>query len=95
VYAFSLNSPAVGKLVLGWYATPAGAHAAANTKQVAVALASTSFASKGTRTVKLLLTKAGRSLVSHSRSVTLSIKGVFTTAQGQRVVLSKSFVLGH
>jgi hypothetical protein len=95
VYSFSFTSPAVGKLVLGWYARPPAARAAAKTKPVAVALASASFTSKGRRTVRLTLTKAGRSLIGHLTSIRVSVKGVFIPAAGARVALNKSFVLAH
>jgi hypothetical protein len=95
LYAFSFSAPAAGTLQVFWYQAPTEPEQPfANTKPLAVALSSTSFASARTQTVKLLLTDAGRRLIAHSNRIALTVRGVFRP-HGHPVSWLGTFLLSH
>jgi hypothetical protein len=95
LYAFSFAALAAGRLELSWYAALAGAHHSANAKPLMLALATTSFTGAGTKTVKLRLTSAGRRLISESKRIPLTVKGVFVPSHGPPVTWLETVLLSH
>ena len=97
-YSFSFTSLSAGKLLVDWYEVPKGAHvssAKSKPKPVLVATVTVSFTSASKKTVKLRLTRAGKSLLKAHRSIKLTAKGVFTPSGGRPVTWLKTFVLNH
>ena len=93
-YAFSLLAPVAGTLELSWYGAPAGAHRSAGAKPIVIALSITKFESATAKTIKLRLTSAGRRLLEHSYSLSLTLKGVFVGPQGS-ITWLKTVVLHY
>jgi hypothetical protein len=93
LYAFSVTSPAAGRLTLQWYWQPEHAHHSANAKPLVVAQSSTSFAGAGTKTVLLRLTTVGRRVFEHADALPLTLKGVFVGPAGLPLAWHKTVVL--
>jgi hypothetical protein len=68
---------------------PPHAAAAAKTRSIVVARGSLTRKTPGTAKVKIRLTKAGKKLLRHSRSVKLTIRGTFTPVGGKPVTATK------
>ncbi len=97
-YKFSFTALAAGTLAIYWYEVPKGAHLSSSKskpKPVLVASCTVSFTSATKQALKLRLTRAGRSLLRHSKSIRLTAKGVFTPRSGHAVTWLKTFVLAH
>jgi fibronectin type 3 domain-containing protein len=95
LYAFPFAAPAAGRLEVFWYQAPTEPHQPfANTKPLVLAVSTTSFASASTKTVKLRLTEAGRSLIGHSNRIALTVRGVFRP-HGHPVSWLATFLLSH
>jgi hypothetical protein len=96
LYTFSFAAPAAGKLEFSWYQTSQGAHNFfASSKPLLLALCTKSFASAGSKIVKLRLTSAGRGLIGHSKRIPLTVKGVFVTPRGGPVTWLQTVLLSH
>jgi hypothetical protein len=94
-YSLTFRAPEAGTAVVDWYYLPPGAKLAKKTKAkpVLVAAGKHTFSAAGTATLKIGLTGAGKQLLKHSKRVKLTAKGVFTSATGEAVTATKSFVL--
>jgi hypothetical protein len=94
-FSFPFAASYPGRLVIYWYQASAGQQASGSHSPIALASASTTYASAGPKTVKLRLTGAGRTLFARSRQVTLAIKILFIPSQGSRVTWLTTFLLNH
>jgi subtilase family serine protease len=94
-FSFAFSALAAGSLVIDWYELPPGAKLAksAKPKPVLVASARVSFAAAGRRTVELVLTRAGRTLLARAKQIRLSAKGTFTPRGRPPITATKSFAL--
>jgi subtilase family serine protease len=84
-----------GSLVIDWYELPSGAKPGKNAKPkpVLVASAHITFTAAGRRTVKLALTRAGRTLLARAKQIRLSAKGTFTPRGKAPITATKSLLL--
>jgi hypothetical protein len=94
-YAFSVTLPVAGRLELVWYEAPTRAQHSSNSKPLAVAVCTTSFASAGTKTISLRLTSAGRRLIEHSSGLQLTLKAVFVQPHARPLTWSKTVGLTY
>jgi len=62
---------------------------------VLLARSSLRFTSAGTRTVKLRLTSAGRSVIAQHKRIPLTVNGVFLPSQERRVLWQLWYLLSH
>jgi hypothetical protein len=88
-----VSSPAAGKLTVAWYAKPKGAKAARKAKPVLIAKGGHVFAKAGSAPLKITVTKAGKALLKHAKSVAVASKGTFTPAGRPAVTAAASFTL--
>jgi hypothetical protein len=91
-YSFSFTAPSAGRLVVGWYQVPKGAHLTA-AKPVVVASAKTSFSSAIKKKVTVKLTTYGRKLLRRSRSIKLTDVATFTPSGKPGVTVIRGFTL--
>lgn len=94
-YTFRFAAPVAGTLELFWYEVPKGAHVSAKSKPVLVASSTTWFAGAARQTVKLRLTKMGRQLIAHAKSIQLTSKAVFIRSGAVPMTWRKTFVLSR
>jgi hypothetical protein len=94
-YTTAFKAPEAGGALVTWYWLPRGAHVGRRhpAKPVAVASGRLSFSEAGEQKLKLELTHAGRSLLEHSRQLSLTAKGTFTPEGQAAVAVSGRFVL--
>lgn len=93
----SLKALEAGTLMVRWYAVPAGARVAKNTKAKPVLMASgqASFAGAGTSKVNVRLTAQGKKLLKHGKTVKVEAKGVFVPHNTALVTVTRGIVLRH
>jgi hypothetical protein len=91
-YTFRFRAPSAGRLVIGWYLVPRGAHLA-RARPVLVATARAVVPGPGTRRYALRLTVAGRRLLARRARVPLTGAGTFTPNGGGPVSVVKRFTL--
>jgi hypothetical protein len=93
-WSFSFDAPMAGKLLVSWYQVPKGAHLSAKAEPVLVATNSETFIGSGTKKVTIHLTRKGKQLLEHVRSLKLTAKASFTPTGGRAAVVSlETFVL--
>ena len=93
-YTISFKAPAAGTAALAWYELAHGGKAsAAKAKPLLVASGRLRFSKAGRGKLRVKLTAAGRSLLSHSQRVKLTAKGTFTPPGEEPVVVTKVFEL--
>jgi hypothetical protein len=94
-FTFTFTAPAGGTVILDWYYLPPGAKLAKRTKVTPVLVASgqMTLSSEETARIKVKLSEVGRRLLSHARSLKLSVKAEFTPEGEAPVVASKVVVL--
>ncbi len=92
-YSFSFTAPSAGRLVIGWYRVPKGAHIARAKKPVLVASGSAVFHKAEKGTIKVSLTHKGRKLLKHATRVKLTAKATFTPAGGPGTSATKIITL--
>jgi hypothetical protein len=78
-YSFPFRALVPGRLLLYWYGLAKDPnHPTAAAKTVLLAQSATSFASAGTKTVKIRLNSAGKRAFNESKLVKLTVKAVFS-----------------
>jgi hypothetical protein len=95
-YVVSFTALSAGKLVIGWYYLPAGAHltlAKPKPKPVLVATVNATFSQAGTQKLTITLTANGKQLLKHAKRLKLTAKGTFTPAGKSAIVATKNFTL--
>jgi len=92
-YSFSFTAPSAGRLAIGWYLVPKGAHVAKATKPGLVASASVVFPKAGTAKIKVSLRGQGRKLLKNAKRVKLTAKGTFTPTGGMTTSTTKTITL--
>jgi hypothetical protein len=97
-YVVSFTALSAGKLVIGWYYLPAGAHLTLakpkpKPKPVLVATGKATFSQAGTQTLTITLTANGKQLLKHAKRLQLTAKGTFTSAGKPATVATKTFTL--
>jgi hypothetical protein len=92
-YVVSVDAPVAGTLQLVWYQAPTSSRHGA--RPLVVATATTVFSAAGTKTVKLLLTSAGRRLIERAFSLRLTLRGVFTRPHQSAASWLKTVVLTY
>ena len=94
-YSYSFTAFTAGRLKIGWYYLPRGAHlskaAKKKPKPVLVASGAVTFAHAGTKAIVVSLTRRGRSLLKHTG--TLSAKASFKPTGAGAISAVKRFVL--
>jgi hypothetical protein len=93
----SFQALEAGTLSVQWYEVPAGAKLAKHSKvkPVLVASGQLTFSAAGTKTLRIRLTAAGRKLLRHTKSLRLTVKGMFTVTGQAGVGQTVSFALRH
>ncbi|HWF75100.1 MAG TPA: Ig-like domain repeat protein [Solirubrobacteraceae bacterium] len=91
-YTLSFAALESGRVVIGWYMVPAGAHLA-KASIVLVASGSATFTSAGTKKLKLKLTAAGKKLLKRSKTLKLTAKATFSASGQTNIVARKTFTL--
>ena len=92
----SLTALEPGAVTIDWYEVPAGAHLSSQSghaKPLLVASGSESFATAGTYSVNVRLTRAGRRLLAHAKVVSLTARCVFSPGSGSGVEAQRRFKL--
>lgn len=92
-YPLTLNAPAAGRLTVTWYR---GSHPAAPASGVGltrVASGAATVRTPGPATVSLRLTKAGRTLLRHARTLTVTAVATLAAAQSATVTAVQVFQL--
>jgi hypothetical protein len=94
-FARLFQSPAPGSLVIAWYTIPKRTHSRKKSKPpLLVATGRAIFAAAGTKHIIIIkLTSKGRQLLSHTKSIKLTAKGLFTLTGKPPVTAQKTFVL--
>jgi hypothetical protein len=93
-FTLMFKALAAGTVVIAWYELPPGAHLARNRpKPVLVAKGQISFASAGTRKLKVRLTAVGKRLLGSVKHVRLTSKGTFTPFGRPAVTAIRAFAL--
>lgn len=93
-YAFSLTALSAGRLTIGWYIVPPGAHLArVRRTPILIATATTSFAHAGAAPVKLRLTRRGRARLMGARKLRVTAQGTLTARGTNAVMADSAFVL--
>lgn len=93
-YVATFTAPEGGTVTITWYEVPAGATVAsahASHKPVVVATGKRSFATAGTGTLKIKLTKTGKKLLKHSKKLKLTAVGKFTPKGAKSTTVKKKF----
>jgi hypothetical protein len=86
-YSFSFDAPVPGRLTIAWY--QASRHGA----KLLVARVSVVYKTSGSAKIKLVLTKKGRALLKHGRTVKISAHGSFVPKGGSATDTTKSLTL--
>jgi hypothetical protein len=86
-YSFKFAAPAPGRLVMAWYSAPK------HGKKILVATVTLVFHNTGPATAKIVLTDAGRRVLSGTRRMKLTVKGSFAPAGGRAVSASRQITL--
>jgi hypothetical protein len=89
-YSIAITLPAAGKLELMWYLAPVRGHRASNPKPLVVAVGSATYEGAATKTVRLRLTTAGRTLIERSFSLQLTLRAVFLRPQKPSLLWTKT-----
>jgi hypothetical protein len=85
-----------GRLVVSWYlAQPARRGHAKRSKPTLLARGETRFAGAGTRTVRIVLSAAGKQLLRHARSIHVQALGAFAPKHGASVSATRTFTLAR
>ncbi len=93
-YRVQFRSPGAGRLTIGWSSVLQPSRLRrAKTRLVLLASASVTFSAPRAATVKIVLTKTGRSLLKSSKRLRLTAIATFTLRQGHPVTVSKGFTL--
>jgi hypothetical protein len=95
-YSFTFTAPSAGRLVIGWYQIPKGAHLARRKrapKPVLVASVKVKISAAGKVKVRLKLTAAGRKLLARARRQTLTSLASFTPADEAAVTARRNFTV--
>jgi IPT/TIG domain/Bacterial Ig-like domain len=94
-YSQRLRAPEAGTAVIKWYYLPRGAKLNGKGKHAPVLVASGSlgFRAAGTAVLKIRLTRAGKGLLRHARSIRLTATCTFTPRGGPGVTTSGTFEL--
>ena len=92
-YSYLFRSLAAGKLTIGWYFLPKGAHLSRRVKPVLFASAQLVFNRGEGRHLMIRLTKQGRRLIGRRTSLKLSAKGSFTPSGEKPLVAIAAFTL--
>ncbi len=93
----SFKALEAGTLTVQWYEVQPGAKIAKHSKAKPVLVASgqTTFSAVGTKALRIRLTAAGRKLFKHTKSLRLTVKGMFTAVGQAAVDQTVSFALRH
>jgi hypothetical protein len=95
-YPLRFLAPEAGRVLVQWYALPAGARSAKARRRratpVLIASGQQLFGRAGARTIELKLTPAGKRLLKRTKRVRLTAKGTFTS-RGKSVSTTRTFVL--
>jgi subtilase family serine protease len=96
-FSFAFTALEAGSLVIDWYELPPGASLVKNAKPkpLLVASARVTFTAAARRTIKLALTRAGRTLLARVKQIRLSAEGTFTPRGNAPITATKSFLLGR
>jgi hypothetical protein len=94
-YTIAFNAPEAGAAVVKWYRPAPKAHLGKKrkAKPIAVASGTLTFSEAGVKKLKLELTPAGRSLLEHSRRLSLTATGTFTPEGQTAIGVTRHFVL--
>jgi hypothetical protein len=94
-YTIAFKAPEPGTAVVTWYRPAPGARLGKRrrTRPVTIASGTLTFSEAGEKKLKLELTPAGRSLLEHSRRLSLTATGTFTPEGQAAVDVTKRFVL--
>jgi hypothetical protein len=96
-YTLTFGAPAAGKLVIGWYVVPAGAHVATakhrHAKPTLIATGTATAGQAGNVKLTVKLTRAGRTRLRHARRLKLTARATFTPAGGAAVTATARFAL--
>jgi hypothetical protein len=86
-YSFKFAAPAPGRLVMAWYSAPK------HGKKILVATVTLVFHNTGPATAKIVLTDAGRRVLSGTRRMKLTANGSFAPAGHRAVRASRQITL--
>jgi hypothetical protein len=96
-YRLTFGAPAAGKLTIGWYLVPAGAHLATakhkHAKPTLIATGTATASQPGNVKLTVKLTRAGRTRLRHARRLKLTARATFTPAGGAAVTATATFTL--
>ena len=92
-YHTSLGVSIAGKLTLGWYVLPPGAHLARTPKPVLVAVATATVRTPHRVSLKLRLTQKGQQLLRGALRLSLTGRGSLAVTHGPTVVARATFVV--
>ena len=81
------TAPEAGTLSVSWYAVPKGAHAAKRAKPVLIASGRHAFRAAGPGNFRITLTTRGKQLLKRAKRMTLTVRSIFTPAQGRPVAV--------
>jgi hypothetical protein len=94
-YPAQIDAPSAGTAAIAWYYVPPGAHVA-KARPVLIASGSKTATKKGKATVKVKLTKTGRTMlknIKRGHRLGLTVKGSFTPKGGKKVTKKKAISL--
>ena len=92
-YTTAFAAPAAGAFAIGWYQVPPGAHVSKARTPILIASAHVVFHRAGKAKVHVRLNRAGRSLLSTSRRVTLTEKASYSTTSTGQLSRTRKFTL--
>jgi len=94
-YAYAFTALTAGTLAIEWWYLPPGTRLARSSARVLCAAGRLTFPTAGTRTIVLKLTRRGRVLLRHRRTIALTAKGSFTPVGKPTVTATKAFNLAR
>ncbi len=94
-YKFAFKAPEAGTLVITWYYLPKGAHISTAKKVQPVTIASgrLSLTSATAGNIVVRLTRKGKHLLKHAKTLKVTSKTVFTPTSGSPTTREKTFTL--
>ena len=89
----SINAPSAGRLRIGWYLVPKGAHLTKATQPTLVATGRAALKQAGKAKVKIALTRKGRKLLKPAKRIKLTAKGSFTPTGAATTTTTRAITL--
>ncbi len=89
----SINAPSAGRLLIGWYLVPKGAHLTKAKQPTLVATGRAALKQAGKAKVKIALTRKGRKLLKPAKRIKLTAKGSFTPTGAATTTTTRAITL--